>query len=129
MCLQRIQNMHTGTLSLLLQSQRCAMHYAEYQSKYNLQLPCNFHGRTDYWKCVYLTFDRIIIGNYMIPGLDFLIENSPKRVICHSINPSFGNFRAVCTCWWDCEITNHPSIIFMSAGICVPSYMLTLIDG
>ena len=44
---------------------------AEYQSKYNLQLLYKFHGRIDYWKCVYVTFDLFIVfctflGKYMI---------------------------------------------------------------
>ena len=33
----------------------------EYQSKYNLQLLYKFHGRIDYWKCVYVTFDLFIV--------------------------------------------------------------------
>ena len=51
---------------------------AEYQSKYNLQLLYKFHGRRDYWKCVYVTFDLFIVffctflGKYMIPRFCFL---------------------------------------------------------
>ena len=40
---------------------------AEYQSEYTLQLPHKFHGRIDYWKCVYVTFDLIIVfGHFSV---------------------------------------------------------------
>ena len=38
-----------------------AMCNAEYQSKYDLQFLYKFHGRIDYWKCVYVTFDLFIV--------------------------------------------------------------------
>ena len=56
---------------------------AEYQSKYNLQLLYKFHGRIDYWKCVYVTFDLFIVfctflGKYMIPRFSFLKKTFQK---------------------------------------------------
>ena len=56
---------------------------AEYQSKYNLQLLYKFHGRIDYWKCVYVTFDLFIVfctflGKYMIPRFCFLKKTFQK---------------------------------------------------
>ena len=41
---------------------------AEYQSKYTLQLLYNtFHGRIDYWKCVYVTFDLLLFfGHFSV---------------------------------------------------------------
>ena len=39
---------------------------AEYKSKYNLQLLYMFHGRIDYWKCVYVTFDLFVFAHFSV---------------------------------------------------------------
>ena len=59
------------------------MRNAEYQSKYNLQLLYKFHGRIDYWKCVYVTFDLFIVfctflGKYDTQILFFWRKPSEK---------------------------------------------------
>ena len=82
-CLQRIQYVQTGSLFLLLQSQRCAM-----QST-SLNIICNcctsFTVVIDYWKCVYVTFDLFIVfctflGKYIIPRFCFLKKTFQKRL-------------------------------------------------
>ena len=74
---------------------------AEYQSGYNLQLPYKFHGRIDYWKCVYVTFDLIIVfwkflGNYVIPGFSCLKKTFQKGLSIILSILFFMSFRAVC---------------------------------
>ena len=75
---------------------------AEYQSNYNLQLPYKFDGRIDYWKCIYVIFDLIIVywtflGNYAIPRFFFFSRKPPKKDYLSFYQPNFFSFRVVCT--------------------------------
>ena len=98
-CLQRIQYVQTGSLFLLLQSQRCAM-----QST-SLNIICNCctsftvvytTGNAYTWPLTFLLFFAHFSVNIWYP--DFVFEeNLPKRIIYHSTNDIFMSFRAVCT--------------------------------
>ena len=99
-CLQQIQYVQTGSMFLLLQSQRCAM-----QST-SLNTICNCctcftvvstTGNAYTWPLTLLLLFAHFSVNIWYPDLVFLKENLPKRIIYHSINPFFLSFRAVCT--------------------------------
>ena len=65
---------------LLLQSQRCAMQSTSLNT--TMQLLYKFHGRTDDWKCVYVTFDLFIVFWHFSVNIwysDFVFWRKPSK--------------------------------------------------